>query len=82
MQFSVAIFNAHACRSIYDNSYKGMLSKSIALATCAFRNRVVACVIAIRKNYSVCVVYTHVNDGTWQSVWCSRRSLQEAESFH
>ena len=38
-------------------------------------NRVVAYDIAICKNYSysVCVVYTHINDGTWLSILCSRR---------
>ena len=49
MQFCVALSDAHACCSIYAYSYKGILSKSIPLAACALRNRVVAYVIAIRK---------------------------------
>ena len=65
--------------TIYGYSYKGMLSKFIPLAAHTRRNRVVAYVKAIRKNYSLCVVYTHVNDGTWPSILCSRRLLQEAE---
>ena len=71
MQFCVALSDAHACSSMYAYSYKGILSKSIPLAACALRNRVVAYVIAIHKNYSVCVIYTHVNDVTWPSIWCS-----------
>ena len=66
--------------TIYSHSYEGMLSKSIPLAARAGCNRVVAYIIAIRKNYvSVCVVYIHINDGTSPSILCSRRSLQEAE---
>ena len=85
MQFStsVAIFDMHACPTIYScsYSYKRMLSKSIPLAARASCNRVVAYVIAIyiKTSYSVCVVYTHVNDGTWPSILCTRWSLQEAE---
>ena len=47
-----------------EHSYKQILSKFIPLTACVWRNRVVAYVIAIRKNYSICVIYTHVNDGT------------------
>ena len=53
-------------------SYKGILSKSIPLAARARRNRVLAYVIAIHKNYSICVVYKDVNDATWLSILCSR----------
>ena len=66
--------------TIYDYSYKGMLSKSIPLAAHPLRNRVADYDIAIRKtSYNVYVVYTHFNDGTWPSILCSRWSLQEAE---
>ena len=77
MQFSVDIFEAHAhAATIYGYSYKEMLSKSITLVARAWHNKVVAYVIAIRKNYSAFVVYMHVNDG---SILFSRWSLQKAE---
>ena len=65
--------------TIYGYSYEGMLSKSVPLAAYAGHNRVVVYVIAILKNYSICVVYMHIDDGTWPSILCSIRSLQEAE---
>ena len=48
---SVAIFDEYACSYyIYGYSYKGMLTKSIPLAACAWLNRAIAYDIAIRKN--------------------------------
>ena len=83
IQFSVAIFDVHVC-SYYIWT---LVTANKGCSVNPFHkqhmhdvhNRVVAYDIALHKNYSVCVVYTHVNNGTLPSILRSRRSVQKAE---